>query len=313
MEQEITQKHIKNKIPVILDTDIGDDIDDTWALVFLLKCKELDLKMISTCHGNTYWRAKIVAKILQIANRTDIPIAIGLPNPKFENHEGDQKEWVQDYDLNVYPGKVYKDGIKAMEELIEQSTETVTLIAIGPLTNIAAVLENSKMCEKVKFVGMAGSIKKGYDGVVSPVREYNIKTDIIAAQVCFSAKWKFTMTITPLDTCGLVVLEGAKFKRIRDSNDPLVKAVMENYICWAGKGIDELEKSSILFDTVAVYLAFTEKYLVMEEYPLSVTDKGDTAIDPKGQGVNCAMNWKDLGAFNQFLVERLLLPYKGKQ
>ena len=67
------------KIPVILDTDIGTDIDDTWALAFLLKCPELDVKLITTASGDTFERAKIVAKILEIAGRTDIPIGLGLP------------------------------------------------------------------------------------------------------------------------------------------------------------------------------------------------------------------------------------------
>jgi len=67
------------KIPVILDTDIGFDIDDLWALVMILKSPELDIKLITTDTGDTYYRAKLVAKTLEIANRTDIPIGVGIP------------------------------------------------------------------------------------------------------------------------------------------------------------------------------------------------------------------------------------------
>ena len=66
------------KIPVILDTDIGFDIDDTWALGLLLKCPELDVKLITTSSDNTPIKAKLVAKFLEIVGRTDIPIGIGL-------------------------------------------------------------------------------------------------------------------------------------------------------------------------------------------------------------------------------------------
>ncbi|MHC4286219.1 MAG: nucleoside hydrolase [Planctomycetota bacterium] len=64
------------KIPVIFDTDICDDIDDTWALVMLLQSSEFDIKLITTAVNNTPEKAKVVARILEIAGRTDIPIGI---------------------------------------------------------------------------------------------------------------------------------------------------------------------------------------------------------------------------------------------
>jgi len=73
------------KIPVILDTDIGLDIDDIWALGLLLSCPELDVRLITTTSGNTIIKAKLVAKFLEIADRTDIPIGIG---PKQNNSKG---------------------------------------------------------------------------------------------------------------------------------------------------------------------------------------------------------------------------------
>ena len=60
------------KIPVILDTDIGDDIDDTWALVMLLKSPELDLKLVVTDFGKAPYRAKIAARILETAGRNGL-------------------------------------------------------------------------------------------------------------------------------------------------------------------------------------------------------------------------------------------------
>lgn len=67
-----------NPIPIVLDTDIGFDVDDVWALAFLLRCPEFDVKLITTCTGDTRYRAALVAKLLQIAGRTDIPIGIGF-------------------------------------------------------------------------------------------------------------------------------------------------------------------------------------------------------------------------------------------
>ena len=66
-------------IPVIVDTDIGLDVDDVWALVFLLGCPELDVRLVTTCTGDTHYRAAVAAKVLEQAGRTDIPIGIGVP------------------------------------------------------------------------------------------------------------------------------------------------------------------------------------------------------------------------------------------
>ena len=64
-------------IPVILDTDIGLDVDDIWALAHLLNCPELDVKLITTCTGDTAYRAALVAKMLELAGRTSKYSTVG--------------------------------------------------------------------------------------------------------------------------------------------------------------------------------------------------------------------------------------------
>ena len=63
--------------------------------------------------------------------------------------------------------------------------------------------------------------------------------------------------------------------------------------------------SSVLFDTVAIYLAISHDLVTLEELPIAVTDDGHTRIDPQGKRVTCAMSWKDLAKFEDFLVDRL--------
>lgn len=286
------------KIPVILDTDIGGDIDDTWALAMMLKSPELDIKLIVTDTGNTTYRAKVVAKMLEVAKRTDIPIGIGL---HLSDDEGGQADWVKGYDLDSYPGKVYKDGVGALIDTIMNSPKQTTLICIGPVPNISNALEREpRIAEKAKFVGMHGSVRKGYGGSEKISAEYNVVAYPKDCQKAFTAKWD--MTITPLDTCGLIVLKDEKYAKIRDCQDPIAKAVIENYNIWA-RG--NPEQSSVLFDTVAVYLAFSEELLVMEKLGIRVTDDGFTIEDENAKKINCAMDWKDLSAFEDFLVDRL--------
>ena len=66
-------------IPVILDTDIGNDIDDNWALGLLLKTPELAPKLVLSCTGDTEYRALVAAKFLDRAGRPEIPVAVGVP------------------------------------------------------------------------------------------------------------------------------------------------------------------------------------------------------------------------------------------
>ena len=84
---------------------------------------------------------------------------------------------------------------------------------------------------------------------------------------------------------------------------------MENYRIWLKKGRGDPKRadkaSSTLFDTVAVYLAFTQELCKMETLPIRVTDDGKTVIDPAAKKMSVATEWKDMGAFEDFLVERL--------
>jgi len=301
-----TSSNVHKRIPVILDTDIGTDIDDTWALAMMLKSPELDVKLIVTDTGNTTYRAKIVARMLEIGRRTDVPIGIGIP---LEDAAGTQAPWVEGYELSRYPGSVYEDGVGALIDTIVGSPEPITLICIGPVPNISAALEREPgIAERARFVGMHGSVRRGYGGSEKISAEYNVARYPQACQKVFAAGWD--ITITPLDTCGLVRLEGKKYRAVRDCEDPLVQALIENYRIWAkdtewAKELDTEIQSSVLFDTVAIYLAFSEELLVMENLGIRVTDDGYTVIDDDARMINCAVGWKNLLAFEDLLVQRL--------
>jgi len=301
-EPAATSSGAPKRIPVILDTDIGGDIDDTWALVLLLKSPELDLKLVVTDQGNTVYRAKVAAKILEVAGRMDVPVGIGIQQ---DQELGGQAPWVKDYDLARYPGKVHKDGVQALIDAILKSPEPMTLICIGPVPNIkVALTREPKIAERARFVGMHGSIRKGYGGKKEPDAEWNVKCDPAACRAALSAAWG--ITITPLDTCGLVQLRGAKYAAVRDSKEPLTRALVENYRIWCGKEPAKADvESSTLFDTVAVYLAISRDLCAMERLNVRVDDKGFTVVEPSAKAMDCAVDWKSLPAFEDWLVKRL--------
>lgn len=299
------------RIPVILDTDIGDDIDDTWALGLLLKSPELDLKLVVGDYGRPEYRARLLAKFLKRAGRTDVAVGVGLgAGPK---GDGRQAGWLKDYNLKSYPGKVHADGVQALIDTIMKSDRPMTLLCIGPVPNIAEALRREpRIAERARFVGMHGSVRVGYGGSPKIAAEWNVKADPKACQKVFTAPWD--MTITPLDTCGLIHLTGEKYRKVRDSKAPVAAAIIENYRLWAAaqKKKDQPSaaesRSSTLFDTVAVYLAFARQLCTMETIGLHVTDDGFTRIDPDAKQVHVAASWKDMGAFEDLLVERLTTP-----
>jgi inosine-uridine nucleoside N-ribohydrolase len=296
----------RQPIPVILFTDIGDDIDDTWALGFLLRCPELDLKLVVGEYGKIQYRARLIAKFLQAAGRSDIPIGLGAEaEPR---GEGAQAGWIRDYDLNSYPGTVHRDGVGAIIDTINQSRAPVTVISIAPPPNLAAALERDPgIARRARLVGMYGSLRTGYNGSNTVSAEWNVKADVKACRTVFAAPWE--KTITPLDTCGLVKLEGERYRRLGESQDIIAKTVLENYRLWAKASnpadTAAASHSTVLFDTVAVYLACAQDFCRMETLGMRITDDGFTRIDPQGNRVNAATAWKDLDAFRDLLVARL--------
>lgn len=303
------------RIPVILATDIGDDIDDTWALGMILQCPELDLKLVVTDYGKAEYRARIAAKFLQEVGHSKVPVGLG-PEVRATSLQPDlnynpQAGWIEGFTLESYKGEVHDDGVKALIDIVMKSKEPVTIIAIGPVTTVAAALAREpRIATKAKFAGMHGSVRKGYGKDAPPMKEYNVERDVASCQEVFRAAWP--MVITPLDTCGLVKLEGAAYQRLLASESKIAKAILENYGAWEAslnKRTDRTvnpHNSSTLFDTAAVYLALaSHELLPVEKLKIAIRDDGFMVEDAAGKEMNVALNWKDLAGFHDFLVERL--------
>lgn len=295
--------------PVILDTDLGDDIDDTWALAALLASPEFDLKLITTAFGDTSKKTALVAKILQAIGRPDIPIGTGVKTNDKPIH---QEAWLGDYALSSFPGKIREDGVQAMIEAIHASAAPITLCVIGPQTNIKAALERDPaIAKKARIVSMAGSVRIGYEGAPQPQAEWNVVADVAAARAVFAAPWE--ITYAPLDACGQIRLKGEPYRAVATSRSPLARTVIANYDLWANRKQHPEDSSSILFDTLAVYLLAEDRLCTMETVKLSIDDKGFTREDEKqGRPVRCAMKLNDPAAFGQWLVEKVTVPAVAK-
>lgn len=298
------------KIPVIFDTDIGSDIDDTWALFYLLKCPELDIQLIATDAGQADYRTRLTAKFLTETGRSDIPIAKSVGD---QAGLGNQRDWLDGFSLENYPGKVHDDAADAIIQCIHSSENPVTVICVGAVPNISEALRRDPtICRNARFVGMHGSIYKGYGNSDDPVAESNVRYGVVPLRETFAANWN--CSITPLDTCGIVKLQGDRYQSVIRSNAIGITALMDNYVAWLERVSwldvkpDPTIKSSTLFDLVAVTMAFTEAWLDMQSLPLVVTDDGFTRIAQNASQeklVRCALSWKNLDGYLDHVVERL--------
>lgn len=286
------------RIPVILDTDIGGDIDDTWALGLLLRCPELDVRLVTSATGNTEYRARLIARILDECGRSDIPIGIGV---RRSDGIANQSGWLGSYSLIDYPGEIRTDGVGAMIDAVRTSPEPPVVIAIAPLTNLAAAYARwPGIAARSRVVAMAGCFRTHVEGAPGHLPECNIVSDLAASRAVFASPWP--ITATPLDSCGRVVLRDRHFAALEASRDPLCRLLLANYDDWNPR--HPVGRTTVLFDTVAVHLAISEALLAMADERVAIDDQGRTCIDALGRPVRIAWDWHDLPRFQQWLVDR---------
>jgi len=229
---------------VIIDTDIGDDIDDAFAVALALRSPELRIAAIVTAWGDTEKRLKIVNRMLHEVGREDIPTAAGV---RTGNQTPDQYPWGARYTPRQ-PERL--DGVALEAQLLRRYPGKVTLIAIGPLTNLAALLaQDPDAFRQVReVVMMGGSIHAGYDDYGygpphGPQPEYNIYRDVAAARKVFQSGVPIRML--PLDATTMLKLDEFKRAQLFTRSTPLTDSLALLYLLWN-------QPTPTLFDPMAV-------------------------------------------------------------
>src|SRR5258708_14698252 len=123
---------------VIIDTDIGDDIDDAFAVALALRSPELQILGITTTFGDTETRAKLLDRFLAEVGRPEIPVAAGAPSPSKSTLT--QRRYAES---GHFAKPSHPDAVAFLLDQIPRSPGQITLIAIGPLMNVAAPTANT--------------------------------------------------------------------------------------------------------------------------------------------------------------------------
>ncbi len=212
--------------PVILDTDIGSDVDDLLALIFLLRSTQIELRGISTVYGDTLRRARLAKAVCRMLTDRDLPI---IPGEK-TTLSGRQVYWagIEGEGVPNLDQMEVETGLSAPEFLIGQSRDTqgeLEILAIGPLTNLARAIEqDSSFVSRVKHLHLMGG------AFYSPRPEHNIRCDILAAKRVFGSG--IPITAIGLDVTTIPSITEAEVIRLERSKHPVGQLAADQIRRW---------------------------------------------------------------------------------
>jgi inosine-uridine nucleoside N-ribohydrolase len=281
-----------DKIPILLDTDIGTDIDDAFALALILRSPELALLGVTTVSGDTQARARLAAKILWDTKWPAVQVAAGEPGKPLPI---EQCRWADGF---LSPALTPQSAVEFLRHQIESRPGEITLVPIGPLTNIGRLLHDyPEEGKKIKrLVLMGGSVRRGYAPNSAPEAEYNIAQDPQAAQVVFNSGVPILMV--PLDVTAMLELDAEARHRVFTQLTPLTNDLTILYHLWN-------RPTPILFDPMAVAMLLDPTLCETQELHIEVDDKGFTRV-VEGKPPNATVALKtDSKRFLEFYLNRV--------
>ncbi|QHS52723.1 nucleoside hydrolase [Edaphobacter sp. 12200R-103] len=251
---------------VIVDTDIGDDIDDAFAVSLALTSPEISLAGISSSWGDTALRARMIDRMLCETGRDSIAVNAGVPTRTTTTFS--QAPWAR-----AGIARTHGDAIAFLLDQIRTHPHQLTLLALGPLTNLGAAIDRDPATFRQlrRVVLMGGSVHRGY-GVSNapPEPEYNIARDPAAAQKLFRSGVPIFML--PLDSTQLKFDE-AKRSQLASVSTPLTDSLEVLIAEWSRSSHTP---TPTLFDVVAAAYAISPETCPMTPLHIEVDDKGMT-------------------------------------
>jgi len=257
---------------VIIDTDIGDDVDDAFALALAVKSPELQVLGITTTFGDTEARARITDRFLGEVGRSEIPVLAGkatvIKNPMSQRGYGEEGRSARESHGNAV------DFLLAQ---VRKYPGQITLIGIGPLGNLGEAIdrdaETFRKLKRVVLVG--GSVRRGYGDLgytppVAPMPEWNILNDIPSAQKLFASG--VPVFVMPLDSTQLK-LDEVKRAFLFSQATAVTDQLTVLYHLWG-------QQTPTLFDPMAVAFVLRPELCPVKGMHIRVDEKGYTREEP---------------------------------
>jgi len=281
---------------IIIDTDPG--VDDAMAIYLALRSPELELVGLTTIFGNSNVEAttRNTLNLLHVAGRTDITVARGAGRP-LVLPPGPTGEWVHGDDAmgNIGWTTVLDPALKPIDipaarfivDTIMANPGEITLVPIGPLTNLALALQlEPRIAANVREIVMMGGSALA-PGNVSPLAEANVHNDPHAASVVFSADWPITMA--GLDVTESTPMNDDDFAALAASSDPLAHFIVKVVGFYQAFHRDwyKMQHGAIhTHDSCAILYLLDPTLFSGERWPITVPHdgpaKGATLVDRRG-------------------------------
>lgn len=187
------------RIPVVLDTDIGDDIDDALALALVLQSPELDLKAVITVLEAGEKRADLAYRLLELYGRTEIPVGAGAEQTLLGPLRNAVPIQISAMPAGYHmPAEKRQNGIRLLLDTLRQSPQKMTVLAVGPLTNIALALRTEpQIAAKIDRIMLMNGV------FFRAGTEYNTFRDAEASAIVYASG-------LPITTVGLDVTTQCK-------------------------------------------------------------------------------------------------------
>ena len=288
---------------IILDSDLGSDIDDAFAVALLLASRELEIVGITLGHGQTGKRGRLACRLLHETGREDIPVALGRPTPlvvgRPEITEPDPRQfsWAEGFTA-VEP--IDTPAADFIADQLRRRPGQITLISVGPVSNLADLLQQDpEVLQLAKRVySMFGSFYLGYGGSPVPSAEWNVRADIPSARTLSSSN--APITYAGLDVTALVELKAEQRQVLWSHGSPLTDALETLYRLWG-------RETPILFDPVPIGMVLWPELFRTRAAHVRTTEEGFTVIDEsRAPNSRVAMSIQS-DEFLKRLVDRLLL------
>lgn len=285
---------------LVLDTDIGSDVDDAWALALCLASQEIDLLGVTLVHADLETRAKIALKMLKLAGRLDIPVYKGLSETLTQNgriywagHEGTETDFSDIDNLSAKEGAV--DFITESAELYPGE---LVICSIGPMTNIGkAISRNPDAMQKVKMLVIMGTTYRG-EGRDAAAPEHNAVVDPEATKIVMESG--IPALVVGLNVTTKVVVRESNLKLIEHS--PLGKylaAMTRQYYRICGRDF------TYMHDPLAAAAIIDRSVVKTRKMVAEALDDGRVAYTHVADGTLDVCVDVDVNTFEDMLTSRI--------
>lgn len=257
-------------LPVFVDTDIGDDIDDALALALLLCSPEIKVVGVSTVFGDTALRACLAAYVLQTYGYPDVPVAAGQAQPmQFRHQPSGVCQAVVLANDQQFPLSSLS-GSELLIQIARSYPGELTLLCLGPLTNVALALQKEprlgSLLRQVFFMG-------GASRIFWP--DWNVRSDALAARLFLEAR--LSVTMIGFNVTFASHLRSREVERFRCAQNSRLQLLARLIAAWQAKQPWWRSRLPGLHDPLVVTALCAPQFFRFSSLPVHVLTQGPLA------------------------------------